>query len=315
MKTATIVKALLGTAIAGIAGYFITKEVKKQVKKQEKEDQVEKERLANVGIDKDRFDREMIPGIDDNNLEKALFICVRSNSDIDNDSIDIQNCIDNENVIHIRQFGARDNNFDYLLEIPESATNPEQGNYHSPRINDFLISFKNAKISLEKEMGLKIFTNLEGYFIVKCKKRIDGKEILGVVAIDNRLYYQYADEKHDGLVNYITDVRNNNLQVDFSKLNIEDFYDIQVIDVRLLFKFSFNRNDLDIKRSYEILKYLRDEINVVRGRNSSDLSKGFKYEYVMFNTLGPAGNWSLLHYYTVDSNKRIVSDFFTYEDE
>lgn len=320
MKTAKILKVLFGTAVVGLTGYFIHKEYKKQVKKQEEQDRIRENKLAEVGINKDRFDRDMVPGKDDDNLEKALFICVRSNSDIDDDAIDIQNCIDNENVIHIRQSGARDNgSFDYLLEIPESATNPEQGNYHFPRINDFLRSFKTYKLNLEQMTGRRVFTNLEGYFIVKFKQRGHADEKLGVAAINKMLYSQYADDHHDGLVDYITDIRNNNLQVDLSGLDIDDdFYDIKVIDVRLLFKFSFNRKDLDIKTSYDILKYLRDEVKVYRGKNTNldNLDKGYSYDYIMFNTLGPAGNWSLLHYYTkCEDTGKIISDFFTYEEE
>ena len=319
MKTSTILKTLFGLAGAGLAGYFIVREYKKNVKTIEVQEETERKELEKIGINKDQFEKEIVPGLDDDNLTKALLFCVKSNTDIDDDAIDIQSCIDNENVIHLRQTDARGfKSFDYLFEIPEDATQ-DSGNFKRPKINHYLREFKEVREEVEKTFGLRVHVGLEGYFIFRYKN-VEGKLIQATARIPEEYYRPYADNEHDGLVDYISAIRENYNLINLSSLYQQGCTEVEILDVRLLYKYSFDRRSLDLKKSYEILKYLKNIVCVTRDRASREdklyMDRGqagvVSYDYVMFNTVGPAGNWNLLYYYEKLPKEGIITNCFDY---
>lgn len=301
-----IAKFILASAGIGILGYLVSREYKKSVERQKQEDKQREEELTEVGIDPERFEKEMVPGIDDENQVKALFMSV--DTEIDEDIINVQNCIDNDNVIHLRQFDTdqRDKTIDFLFEIPESSS--ERGNYSVPKIADYINAFMKKKNELEKKLKQQIRTGLEGYFVVKFKNEY-GHPMMGTVRIPKEIHLPYAYGKNDGLVDYIDQMRLDNLKkIDLSNFKINDVTDIEVIDIKLLFKLSINRELVGLKTLKEIL--INDLIDFEVNRSGSN-SKTI-YEYVMFNAYGPAGNWSLLHYYTYNKGKGVVIEDYEY---
>lgn len=299
-----LVKFLLTGVGLGVLGYLAKREYDKSVKRQEEQEEKRQERLKNIGIDPDRFDKEMVPGEDDENLVKALYMSV--DTEIDEDIIDIQNCIDNDNVIHLRQFDVegRDKTIDILFEIPESSS--ERGNFSVPKIADYINAFMKKKNELEKTLMQQVRTGLEGYFVVKCKNE-EGHEVLGTTRIPKEIHLPYAFGKNDGLVDYIDRMRADGLNIDLSNFKLDGCTDIEVLDIKLLFKLSINRELTDLSTIKEILKDLVDfEVERSGSKNST------VYKYIMFNAYGPAGNWSLLHYYIHEKGNGIVIRDYLY---
>lgn len=304
-----ILKVILAGLGIGLLGFLVSKNYKKEVKKLENKDAEEKKNLAKVGIDKERFDKEMIPGIDDNNLVKALYLSV--DSEWDEDVINIQNCIDNENVIHLGQSDA-ENTFNMSFEIPAEV----KGDFNSPTTIDFLRELGKAKRELEEKLtkeynfNYRIFTGLEGYFIVKFKN-IEGHNMQGVLRVSEELYRPYATEKHDGFVEFVNNFREKGLKaedlVKSDSYDLINVIDLEILDIKVLYRMSVKRQFVNIQILKDMIKYLMDNIEVKRGKGSK-----VTYDYVMFNTLGPAGNWSLLHYYEFLKGKGIVVSDYEY---
>ena len=303
-----ILKVIIAGIVLGIAGFLVTKNIKKEVKKLEDADEKEAERLAEEGLDKRRMDKEMIPGVDDDNFTKALFMSI--DSEWDEDFIDAQKCIDHQNVIHI---GHTDTEFNVFLEIPKKI----KGNYNSPSITDYLRVLKQEKYKLIEHLSrnsafkYKIFSGLEGHIIVTFKNP-EGNTSHGTMLITEKLYESYADENFDGFVRFVEDFRSMSPKEQLDVLyksgsyNLDGITDLEVLDVKVLYRYTFNRQFITINVAKDILEYIVDNIKVsVKGNNNGS---GVQYDYIMFNTLGPAGNWSLLHYYenyyTVDENTK-----------
>lgn len=303
-----IVKILLAGAGLGILGFLVRREFKKSVERQVLEDKARDEKLLEAGIDPERFDKEMVPGVDDENMVKALYISL--DTEIDKDIIDIQNCIDNDNVIHLRQFDVegRDKTIDILFEIPETSS--ERGNFNVPKITDYINAFMAKKNELEKELKQQIRTGLEGYFVVQFKDS-RGHKIQGIRRIPKELHLPYSRGKNDGLVDYIDYLRSKDFKsVDLSKYfdTSDNYYEgVELLDIKLLFKLSVNRELTNLLTIRGILKDLID-FEVSRAGSQSKTV----YEYIMFNAYGPAGNWSLLHYYNFRKGKGVVIEDYEY---
>lgn len=299
-----IVKILIAGVGVGTLGYLLHREYKKSIIRQVQEDEKLGNELKEAGIDPERFNKENVSDVTEN-MVKALYMSV--DTEIDEDIIDIQNCIDNDNVIHLRQFDieGRDKTIDILFEIPESSS--ERGNFNVPKIADYINAFMKKKNELEKDLDQQIRTGLEGYFVVKFKNN-DGHPMIGTISIPKELHLQYARGKNDGLVSYIDQMRALDLKnVDLSNFKIEGGTDLQVLDIKLLFKLSINRELTKLSTVREILKNLVDfEVE----RQGSYLKT--IYKYIMFNAYGPAGNWSLLHYYTYRKDEGIVIEDYEY---
>ena len=284
----------------GILGYLISRKYKKSISRQEKVEEQRRESLKSVGVDPDRFDEEMIPGVDDDNLVKALYLC--ADSKMDKDIISIGNCIDNDNVIHLRQYDQEgmDKTIDILFEIPETSS--DRGNYNVPKISDYINSFMDKKNELEKKLLQQIRTGLEGYFIVEYTDE-QGHKNHGSVRIPKELHLSYAFGKNDGLTDYIDKMRSSNLsEIDLSGFRCNG-YNVTVLDIKLLFKLSIRRESVNLVTLDNIINSLVD-FEVKR--------KGYKaktvYEYIMFNAYCPSGGWSLMHYYTKTQNGIIAKN-------
>lgn len=298
------VKILLAGAGVGILSYLVTREYKKSINRQVQEDKEKEEKLIEAGIDPERFEKEMV-GVDNENMVKALYLSL--DTEIDEDIIDIQNCIDNDNVIHLRQFDMdrRDKTIDILFEIPETSS--ERGNYNVPKISDYINAFMKKKTELESKLKQQIRTGLEGYFVVKFKNN-EGHPVIGTTRIPKEIHLPYAYGKNDGLVDYIDQMRAHNMKaIDLSNFKTKGVTDVEVLDIKLLFKLSINREINDLSTIRNILKDLVD-FEVERHGSSSKTV----YKYIMFNAYGPAGNWSLLHYYTFKKGDGVVIEDYEY---
>lgn len=305
-----IVKILIAGIGVGTLGYLLHREYKKSIIRQVQEDEKLDNELKEAGIDPKRFDNEDLSDVNEN-MVKALYMSV--DTEIDEDIIDIQNCIDNDNVIHLRQFDieGREKTIDILFEIPESSS--ERGNFNVPKIADYINAFMKKKNELEEKLNQQIRTGLEGYFVVGYINN-DGHPIMGTVKIPKELHLPYAHGKNDGLVAYIDQMRNLDLKnIDIDELSkfvdIQGNTDLQVFDIKLLFKLSINRELTKLSIVKEILKDLVDfEVE----RQGSYLKT--TYEYIMFNAYGPDGTWSLMHYYIHEKSKGVMIEDYYYDD-
>ena len=77
-----LAKVLFSGVILGIIGYFISKLFKDEVEKVKEQEEERAEELREAGInDPEKFNNVMIPGQDDNDFVKALFLSIDSDPD------------------------------------------------------------------------------------------------------------------------------------------------------------------------------------------------------------------------------------------
>lgn len=295
-----IVKLILALCGVGAISYFAVKEYKKAVKRDEKEEKEFEKTLNDVGISKKRFEKEMIPGEDDNNLVKALLLSIDSDPkwDIDSFYIDENNeLLRSENVIHLRQqTDARgDEKFDLLFEIPFKP-----GNYNYPQLRDFIIGINEYKKYLEENEGFEIRTKLEGYFLIIK----DGN--VSMASIPAEYYSKFATDNNDGLGNYVKHLK----KVGVKEVNLPD--GMKVMSAKLLYKLSFNRNDLTIAKAKEILDDIinKEDYLVIGNDDNTEV----RYDGVIFNTKDSSGYWSLINCYDLDEKNNIFVNSYAYED-
>ena len=117
-------KILSTLALLAGAGYLLYRGYKKELKKLEKEENIEKEKLDQLGVSKEKIEEEMVPG--DNNLVKALYTGIEFSDKWDIDYVDIDGCLENENVIHVGISdtpNGKQQDLAFMLEIPEIGGN------------------------------------------------------------------------------------------------------------------------------------------------------------------------------------------------
>ena len=326
---------ILGTlALLAGAGYLLYRGYKKELKKLEKEENIEKEKLDQLGISKEKIEEEMVPG--DNNLVKALYTGIEFSDKWDIDYVDIDGCLENENVIHVGISdtpNGKQQDFAFMLEIPEI----DEGNYKSPKIRDYISKFSEAakhlwydivNMSDRNSAGRRPITRLVGYFVVSYKKEGETEERFKFVKIPEDLHKPYAHGEHDGLTEYVAALRGGKEK--FGKVDIElvdeDGDPIKMakaIDVQLFFKIIIpiqrndigcNRPGINLETGLKCLKHLT-EIEIVK--DIDDTGKySVTYDHIMFHAQDEkTGKWSLFKYYTTtidkETNKRrvIIRDY------
>lgn len=305
MKTTKILGVL---AVAAGLGYVLYKKYKKEMSKLEYEEKVEEKKLNDLGVSKKKVEKEMVPG--DNNLTKAIYAGIITNTKWDLDLIDIDGCLNHENVIHVIE---NDSQLSFLIEIPSF----KDWSHKTPSIGDYITCFSKAadhmwyditKISKRGERFRPI-TRLEGYFVVSYVNDEEEEEYK-YIKIPEELYKQYSRGKHDGLVEYISAVRDGK---ETNALEIDDSIEGKAIDVQLFFRISYpiqrpmsNSVGLTLDTGLECLKYLVDELEI--GKNST-----VTYDHIMFHVPVKAGeDINLFKYYTIDENNTIIIDEYTY---
>lgn len=317
----SFVKILLAGIGIGVAGFLIKREYdksKKQVK--EEKEQLERE-LEEVSINPDLYEKEIIRENEDDNLAKKTYLSLRFDPKIDLDNIEVSKFIledNSENVIHLRNSSDNkgDTTFDFLFEIPGT-----EGDYRRPNIPDYLKYFSGTvKETLKGLTGFDVRTNLEGYYMVTYLEEgnTDDEAKCISVKIPKEDHEAWADERNDGLANYVKYIEDN---PDYLKtIEITDFRlegkQFKIADVILLFKLSLPRKSstrnqgLTVKSVRNILKYMTDGEKLFVSRKGSN-SK-VEYPYIMVNTEDEYGIWSVAHYYEYHEGVGIRVDWYTY---
>ena len=197
------------------------------------------------------------------------------------------------------------------MEIPKKV----KGNYHFPSIVDHISVLNEERRKLSEylyertNIRFNIFKDVIGYIIVCFKMGPEKIMTHGSLKIVDSLYKSYANERNDGFVDFVNDFRRmsseEQLEIIYNSncYDLSEISDLEILDLKVLYKMSFNRQFVDLKIAKSIISYIIDNVEITkRGETSRGCST--KYDYLMFNTTGPAGNWSLLHfyenYYTVD---------------
>lgn len=325
------VKILGALALLAGAGYLLYKGYRKEMKKLEEEEKEEKEHLDKLGIKKEKIEEEMTP--EDNNLVKAMYTGVRFSEKWDIDYVNVDDCLDNQNVIHVGISdtpNGKQQDLVFMMEIPEI----DEGNYKAPKIRDYISKFSEASKILwydivkmsERGSGRRPITKLEGYFVISYFKDGDIEEKFKFVKIPEELHRQYAHGEHDGLTEYVAALRSGKEK--FGPVNIEMVDDDgdpiklgKAIDVQLFFKIiipiqqsdSSYRPGINLETGLLCLKELT-EIEIVKDIDETG-KYGVIYDHIMFHAKDEkTGKWSLFKYYTTkldETNKQrvIISDY------
>lgn len=321
MKKGTI----FGVAIAlGVLAYVAYKSFKKEKAEQKAaEEEVEKreQELDELGVSSSKLDQEIDPEDkeDKDNLVKGLYVGIRFNPKWDEEIISIDRCLNEYNVIHLMQFDP--GVLSFTLEIPASVT-IEKG--HGPKIGDYISTFTQASNKMWADLvkfSPKPSTKLVGYFVLEYTETKDSKESkYGYLRIPEFIYARYADEKFDGLTEYVKRVKSgeikNIIETEFNDVDfgLSNLYNVKAIDIQLFFRIDFpiqtdNSFGINLKTGLECLRYLTNELVVYRNRDPRN-GKGIKYDTIFFHAPNEDGIWDFLYYYDVDgSGKVIVQDY------
>lgn len=316
----TFVKILLAGIGLGVAGFLVKREYDKSKKQVEKEEQQLKEELEEVSISPEIYEKEIVQEEDEDNLAKQVYLSLRFDPKIDIDDINVSKFIledDSETVIHLRNGSdVRGNTtFDFLFEIPGT-----EGDFARPNIPDYIRYFAGeVKNTLAKMTGFDVRTNLEGYYMVTYQEGSDREDTKCIsVRIPKEDHEDWADEKNDGLANYVNNLEENpeklkNIKIEDSRLIGKSY---KIVDTVLLFKLSLPRKSstrlegLTVKSVRDILKYMTNNERLYVSRKGSN--KTIAYPHIMVNAVDDFGVWSVSHYYEYRSGVGVVTDWYTY---
>ena len=317
----TFVKLLLAAAGLGVVGFVVKREYDKAKKQQKQEEIKFEEELKEIGISRDCYEKEIISEFDEDNLCKKVYLCLKKDSNIDLDDIDVKTFIEidslSEKVIHLRNsVDAKGKScFDILVEIPEL----KPGDWESPRITDYLNFFsKEAKREIEIMTGLEVRTRLEGYYMVDYQE-VGDKEISCISCpIPEEDYRGFANGKNDGLVDYIQhlleDKLHKTIEVNDSRLEGKSY---RVMDAVLLFKFSLPSYSstrpygVTVRSVRKILEYMMNPERFFVARDRENPKQKIVYHNVMANAEDQYGIWSMSHYYN-ETSEGVVVDQYVY---
>ena len=347
MKKTSKVWGAVALSLAAI--YVFYKKCKKEVKKLEEAEKKTQEELKDLGVSVSKLEKEMIPGIDDDNLVKAMYISMEF-GDGDTDIFDPDEGINSYKVIHVRQSTdtrTKRQRLDFMLEIPFEYLEETQGNFNCPRLPDFIRCSKEASRYLSDNFvnnGVKLEqfkehpkTGLEGYYIFEYRyadMTEDQQSYFAPVKIPDYFYSRYAKNGHNGLTDYIKHLKQEGTSKDelheivsylFYCSNGREISKICIVDAVLYFNISFgiqntfNPIGINLKTGLECLDWLYDKFRVKRNKDSEN--EGFKYEHILFHAPDESSkykDWSILWYYTTDdpinrgANRRVISEDYIY---
>lgn len=195
-----------GLVLAGItAAYAAYRIFTKEVKKIEDAKQEDDAELEKLGVNPDKFREDLIPGIDDNNLVKNLYLGIARSSKWDVSVID--DALESETPVYVTQSEYKGNNFlDLYFEIPRF----HDGDYNSPKIGEYITNFERLKRDITNHLKYiaRPYSKLVGLVCCDCRN-LDGTVTQKFVQIPKELYSKYGNDRHDGLAEFIRLIHNN----------------------------------------------------------------------------------------------------------
>lgn len=233
-------KITLGIGVLALTCAVIVKIVKDEKKKLEKNKKNIEEGLENLGLSKEKVEKEFSEEEEKDNFVKALYhsmefgsldgdlwdrdlIRIHSKKDKDGNILG-KGVLECENVIHVMQSDTEDGgkNLEFYFEIPSSTY--RDGSYKHPKLKDYIRKFKDAAYYMSKNItrtststpsGSKMW-ELVGFYVVSYK--ISGRNYPKVsegddpepivyqrmVRIPEEDYKEFADPERnkDGLFGY-----------------------------------------------------------------------------------------------------------------
>lgn len=328
-RKGSIVLLALGAGLLVAGALCVVKLYRKEYKKIEEEKEQAEEQLEELGVSPEALENNIIPGEDDENLVKKLYSAVEYNTQWNSDLFNIDGCLGNvENIIHLRQ-SDKNRNLDFLIQLPTIKS----GNYRSPRIGDYIKTCKAASQYMWSGI-VRVCPPprecLEGYFIVAYEIEGRKEEFYRTIKIPRRLYIHLANEKFDGLTEYIDQVRTTG-EVR-GKLRPDEVFDlvpgetnvytnIRPVDVILVYRISFvikqgdRKFGIDLAGGLKCLKYLTEKFKVRRENHNQnnmiieDSENDVTYDHLVFHVPDENNHWDFLTYYCAafdEKGERIV---------
>ena len=369
-----ILKIAIGVGALIVAGVVVVKIIKEESKKLDNEEKKINKEFEDLGLSKEKVKEEFNKEEDKDNYVKAIYHSIMFGS-VDNECLDrdlLKVCsdykngkslrngaLDNENVIHVMQSDTPKGEklLDFYFEIPEFTY--KQGTFKYPKLKDFIRNIRLAALYMSSNIirytPMPVW-ELIGYYVIsyKIKGRIDPKTKEPIVyqkqiRIPKKDYEKYADDKHDGLFNYIKDIyrkivndeERRPIEISLYDPDLkegEEIYDWKFIIPVLMFKVSFpiatyngpEAIGINIKTAIKCLKYLTEELVISqdsgRGRLGGASHTEIRYEHIMFHSKNykyPEEGFDFMKYYTIAKVKdkenpdlqkeEIISDSYTYE--
>ena len=309
----------------GVAAYLWYKKEKKAL---ETEKEAIDEELENLGVSGERLREEVTPE-DDQNLVKCLYTGIAFNPNWDISTIDIDNCLESPNLIHIGQHEKKNSRklfqeLDILLEIPEY---PRNKSFHSPKIADYIRSFKSeADILWERfaKFSDKPFTRLVGY--LELSGEIGGEETIRYVEIPSEIYQDYIEkaESHNvGLSMFYEDsfggklskeskekmsswISENDIDGEFD--NIPKPWVILMYRITFPIQNQFSKYGINFKSALEILHHLTYSGDFSVRKKGDTHSEEVVYENIIFHPSKDDGWYDMSKCYTLDKSNHVCID-------
>lgn len=311
MKKLTKISCAVVTSALAFVAYKSYKNWKKRKEREEEVESKRKEELDSMGVSVEKLDKEIDIDEDENNLVKGLYVGVRFNPEWDLDIIDVDTCLEKSNIIHLMQFNK--GHLSFVFEIPEIKNN-------TPKIGDYITKFSSTANKLWEDIvkySPKPKTSLLGYFIVSYKEKDSDETKYGYLRIPESLYSPFADDKHDGLTEYIHRLRTGQEQkstvLDGVNFGDTGVVEMKAIDVQLFFQIEFpiqtkNSYGINLMSGMKCLRYLTENVTV-KGKNGREV----EYRNIFFHAPNPIDKeWDFMYYYDTDSNNNVIATDFEF---
>jgi len=345
-KSLKVYLGILSCTLLGIGVYrWFKKTYKKELANlQEEEDRVSKE-LEKVGVSKKAIDSIITPEDEEKGVafSKMLYAGLRKNHDIDIDVLDVNAALKGEgSILHIIESEYNHRKYlDFMFEIP----NYVRKSYKAPNIGDYITAFRDAAKVLDEDI-VKCqhpVTRLEGYINVYCddpdldpekdEKKYEREQLN--FRMDPDLYGYLADEKHDGLTKFYSNMQLSREDSNDDSFDTEYLTKIQEwicnktgykpdqvhvfgdgeedgIIINLMFKVSFpianmqeNRGcGITIVQAINAVKWILANLEVTTRGNSS---RSVQYQHVIVHGPDLNNNPDLSWYWEIYSNGNVVS--------
>ena len=244
---------LLATAVGSLVYRYYQKEFKKL---RAQEDRARKD-VESAGMSYDKLQEEVtnVDDLEGNTFIKSVATGLYFNENVLLDYLDLDSALRSEGgIIHIMEQSFNNRQcLDFLFELPNYVKGPYSG-INRPRINEYIKTIKSMAEMVNDEIikGPRPVIKPELYagirYIWRDDQSLEKDSESSFYMIPQAAYAEYADENHDGLNNFYTDMVVNDkihskefkdLLIANEVVNFSDPNHFEVVDLCVMIKVSY----------------------------------------------------------------------------
>ena len=294
---------LLSAGVIGLIYRYYQKEFKKL---HAEEDNARKD-VEEAGMSFEKLQNEVTQDddIEGNAFIKSVATGLFFNHNVPMDYLDLDNIFPEDNsivegIIHIMEQSFNNRRcLDFMFELPNYVKGPYAG-INRPRINEYIRTIKNMSEMVNDEIvkGPRPVCKPELYvgvrYIWRDGQSFEKDSISSYFLIPQQVYADYADETHDGLNSFYTDMIVND------RIGTKEFKDhilanevinispehLQITDLRVMVKVSFRiatpggGAGITFLQAPQVACRFAEELQVTSHKGGG-YNKGVRFEHIM----------------------------------